>query len=107
MQEHFANCERYFISESKSKVMIFNEKRTDSRVDEFYLHDKPLEIVSEYTHIGMEHLASGKEMNSERIKMARRTCYSLMGAGMHGYNGINPEVIIKLWNTYIKIGDVA
>jgi hypothetical protein len=24
-----------------------------------------------------------------------------MGAGMHGYNGINPEIIMKVWNTYI------
>ena len=38
---------------------------------------------------------------SERIKLARRTSYALMGAGLHGYNGVNPKVGIKLWNMYV------
>ncbi|VDH99697.1 Hypothetical predicted protein [Mytilus galloprovincialis] len=25
-----------------------------------------------------------------------------MGAGMHGYNGVNPNIVIKLWNTYVR-----
>ena len=24
-----------------------------------------------------------------------------MGAGLHGYNGVNPKVVIKLWNMYV------
>jgi hypothetical protein len=25
-----------------------------------------------------------------------------MGAGMHGYNGIHPEINMKFWNTYVR-----
>jgi hypothetical protein len=37
----------------------------------------------------------------ERITRARRRVYALMGAGMHGLNGLNPSVSQKLWCIYI------
>jgi hypothetical protein len=42
----------------------------------------------------------GHDLIEKRIKLARRTTYALMGTGMHGYNGINPSVIIRMWNMY-------
>lgn len=52
LQEHFANKESYFISETKSKLMVFNEKKSDNR-EELYLHDKHIldltEILKERT----------------------------------------------------------
>jgi hypothetical protein len=62
------------------------------------LHDAPLEQVDSYTHIGIQRDSNKSTLVSERIKLARRTLYALMGAGLHGYNGVNPEVGIKLWN---------
>ena len=44
---------------------------------------------------------SGKVIE-KRIKLARRTTYALMGTGMHGYNGINPSVTIRMWNMYVR-----
>ena len=102
LQETFANKERYIISESKSKVMTFSGKRSIEKIDKFYLHDKQIEEVKSYTHIGIDRSLYDKDLIPERIKLARRTCYSLMGTGMHGYNGVNPIVIMKLWNTYAR-----
>ena len=40
-QEQYANNERYIISEAKSKVMIFNQKK--QHIDEnFTLHDRQI-----------------------------------------------------------------
>ena len=65
------------------------------------LHDAPLEQVDSYTHIGIQRDLNKSTLVSERIKLARRTSYALMGAGLHGYNGVNPKVGIKLWNMYV------
>jgi hypothetical protein len=97
VQEHFANCERYLISETKSRLMSINSKK-HSINETVMLHDAPLEQVDSYKHIGIQRDSNKSTLVSERIKLARRTLYALMGAGLHGYNGVNPEVGIKLWN---------
>ncbi|CAC5385374.1 unnamed protein product [Mytilus coruscus] len=102
LQETFANKDRYFIIETKSKIMTFNSRRNEKCIDEFYLHEKPVEHVVSYTHVGINRNSVEKCLVTERIKLARRTCYALMGAGMHGYNGVNPNIVIKLWNTYVR-----
>lgn len=55
VQEHFANCERYLISETKSKLMSVNSKK-HSINETVMLHDAPLEQVDSYmyTHIGIQ-----------------------------------------------------
>ena len=35
------------------------------------------------------------------IKIAHRTAYGLMGAGLHGINGVCPGVALKIVNTYV------
>ena len=50
-----------------------------------------------YTHIGIDRKLRGCDLIEKRIKLAR-----LMGTGMHGYNGINPSVIIRIWNMYVR-----
>ena len=39
---------------------------------------------------------------NERIKSANRALYSLMGAGLHGLNGVNPLTASHLINIYVK-----
>ena len=70
------------------------------------INDKKLGIVEHYTHIGIErspmaHLYLSLAID-EAIKAARKTAYSLMGAGFLGLNGIYPYVGLKLRNLYIK-----
>ena len=102
IQEDYANSERYFISETKSKVMTFNSvNKVDDGV-KLTLNNKPLENVDTYTHIGIQRYTGKSNIVAERIKLARRTSYALMGAGLHGYNGVNLEISLKLWNTYVR-----
>ena len=61
-----------------------------------------MENVKSYTHIGIERKPCSQDVVETRIKTDRRTSRALMGAGMHGYNGINPEIIMKIWNTYVR-----
>ena len=81
-QEQYANDERYIISEAKSKVMIFNQKK--QHIDEnFTLHDRQIAHTESYTHIGIDRKLRGRDLIEKRIKLARRTTYTLMGIGMH------------------------
>lgn len=49
----------------------------------------------------MERNKLNKADIASRISTARSTLYSLMGAGLHGINGINPLVSMKLWRIYV------
>ena len=37
----------------------------------------------------------------ENIKKARRTVYSVMGSGLHGRTGVDPETAIIIFRTYV------
>ena len=37
----------------------------------------------------------------ENIKKARRTVFSLMGSGLHGRTGVDPETAIIIFRTYV------
>ena len=41
------------------------------------------------------------ERVESRILLARKSTYALMGAGLHGYNGVSPCLSAKLLSTYI------
>ena len=60
-------------------------------------------VVDKATHIGI----TRSDTNSARttvdvnIRKDRRATYSLMGTGLHGENGLDPETSISLLKTYI------
>ena len=62
--------------------------------------------MQRYKHLGIIREYNSKLSNEilieERIKTARCTVYALMGAGLHGLNGVNPEVSISMWQTYVR-----
>jgi len=35
------------------------------------------------------------------LKTGRQTLYSLFGAGLHGRNGLNPQISKHIWSTYV------
>ena len=107
VQENYANQERYKLSEQQSKIMIFNGRKKnmqDSGDILYQINSKDLEIISSYTHIGAESLRNTEHgpVSDAAIATARKTLYSLMGAGLHGYNGVNPKVGIRMWKIYVK-----
>ncbi|VDI05822.1 Hypothetical predicted protein [Mytilus galloprovincialis] len=66
---------------------------------------KTLETVENYKHIGIDRdsreVEATRTIIGNRLKTARQTSYALMGSGLHGLNGLNPEVSCKLWSTYV------
>ena len=42
-----------------------------------------------------------KENIEDRLKIARRTVYALLGPGLHARKGMSPIVSAKLWQTYV------
>ena len=102
-QGDYAGEERYTVSDTKTKTMIHNP-RTKTETN-FSMNGKEIENVNSYKHLGLvrkSKLNDNTELITERIQLARRTAYALMGAGLHGLNGVNPEVSVTLWSLYIQ-----
>ena len=98
--------QRYTYSSTKSKVMIGNPNNLSRLQLELFpislLHETLEETVSE-VHLGIHRNPRNKASPTvlARIKTARRAAYAMMGAGLHGLNGLNPSVSMKLIETYI------
>ena len=62
-----------------------------------------LTVSSECTHLGT--LRSSDKVQSQliedRIKLARRTTYALMGMGLHGNDGVNPILSARMISTFV------
>ena len=71
----------------------------------FLMNAKVIENVDTYKHLGLIRNSKSNdnaELVTKRIQLARNTAYSLIGAGLHGLNGVNREISVTLWNLYIK-----
>jgi len=99
MAETNAKCERYTYNASKTKTVAIN----CSTAPILNLNDKPLGTSSKEVHVGIHRndTNSNADTVEARVKSARRTAYSLMGAGMHGLNGIGPEIAALQYATYV------
>ena len=101
-----ANNEHYTFGESKTKIIITNSRLAPTewtKLNAWTLNETPLEVVKDQVHLGLLRTSEPKHDSTvtDRIKCARRTRYSITGAGMHGLNGLNPVATLKIWNTYI------
>ncbi|CAG2234705.1 unnamed protein product [Mytilus edulis] len=69
------------------------------------MDDKPMPVVKTAKHIGIHKSEKNSVLLTveENIKKARRTLYSLMGSGLHGTNGLEPETILTLVKTYVLV----
>ena len=100
IQTSHANSKRYLISEQKSLILTFN----CTKEHKWYLNNKEMSVANKATHLGIERISTGnnrKELVQTRITTARRTVFALMGAGLHGLNGVNPKVTIHLIQIYV------
>jgi hypothetical protein len=99
-----ASRERYTFSETKTKSITIKPKKNHViDTQELYLNNNIIENKAEEVHIGIHRQANDTNTSTvcARITTARRTCYSLMGAGLHGLNGLCPKASKKIWAMYI------
>ena len=83
---------------SKSDVIIYNQPKKKSTVRE--IGSNTIESSRSTTHLGLIRDDSNKFDVQPKIQMARRTMYSLMGAGLHGRRGLNPLTSYKIWECF-------
>jgi hypothetical protein len=103
---NFANQERYLLQPSTPvSLESKNTKEVSERCFNFELGDELLGNVNSSQHLGITRtptVAENAEVNvSNNLAKARRTLYSLFGAGLHGENGLDPLTTIHLYRTYV------
>ncbi|XP_062592537.1 uncharacterized protein LOC134253978 [Saccostrea cucullata] len=89
------------INSSKSDVIIINAHK-NRPTQTWTLGDKEIEEVETTKHVGLIRSSNGKNDIQSRIQLGRRTMYALLGAGLHGKNGINPKVSYKIYTTFCR-----
>jgi hypothetical protein len=104
--EHDASCERYEFSVAKTKIMVMNACVPQTVWDDlnlWHLNERNLSASEQETHLGVERIPNGRAVKAveHNIQRARRAAYALMGAGMHGVNGLHIRLNLKLWNCYV------
>ena len=84
---------------SNDRVKINSKKTEIIRINDNKAKNKPLTLFKEticekiyLKHLGIERQKNNIPDIEKRISIARDTMYSLMGAGLHGINGINPLI---------------
>ena len=94
-----ASRERYSFNTTKTHPVTLNSKSPPI----LWLSDHQLEPSDAETHIGLTRTAvnNNQKAIANRIQKARRTSYSLMGAGLHGLNGTGPMVALLQYQTYV------
>lgn len=99
-----AERERFSFSKTKTRSMVVSKGAKNTHPEpSAKLQGTVIEKSSNETHLGITRTEDGTNgvTVSNRIKTARRTSYELMGAGLHGINGVGPEVSKHLWAIYI------
>ena len=90
----------YKIHPNKSTVTNMSSKTNCSQV--YKLGDDTLPEANTFTHLGLEWKSNRQVPDiTSKITLARRAAYALIGAGMHGGNGLSPAVSRKIINAYI------
>ena len=100
-----SKMERYILQPVKSVVLeILNRLRRCSREVNFTwdMNGVKMPKVDKTMHVGICRSANTDESAvAENVKKARRTMYSLMSAGLHGENGLDPETSLHLYQIYV------
>jgi hypothetical protein len=99
-------CDGYQLQPAKSVILPVKSKIKKIETNEGFWkidNNKIMPVVDKATHIGITRsdTNSARTTVDENIRKARRATYSLMGTGLHGKNGLDPETSISLLKTYI------
>ena len=96
--ENCTSRDRVKVNSKKTEILQINKKSKELKLDLFdeKIHEQPT-----LRHLGLERNKHNKPDINKRISIALATMYSLMGAGLHGINGIYPTLAWKLWKIYV------
>ena len=101
----YSKIERYILQPVKSVVIETLNKLRRSREksnNPWDLDGDNMPTVDKIMHVGICRSAYTDETAvAENVKKARRTLYSMMSAGLHGENGLDPETSLHLYQIYV------
>ena len=98
--------ERYLLQPVKSVIVAMLKHCKDqakfSEEINITMNGVRMPVVQEAMHMGILRSQYSQESAvTHNIEKARRTVYSLMSAGFHGDNGLDPDTSIHLFQTYV------
>ena len=98
LAEKDASQEWYKFNADKTKIVAVRTLQDTP----FMLYNKELGYSKDEPHLGISrNQQNNKDTIGKRIQKARRTTYSLLGAGLSGLKNVGPEVAIRGFNIYI------
>ncbi|VDI55987.1 Hypothetical predicted protein [Mytilus galloprovincialis] len=104
--ENYSKHEKYVLQPTKSVVLKNKGSNSSaSSLQDFSINEQAIIQPDSAVHLGIKHNANFKKTITshinENISKARRSMYSLMGAGLHGKNGLNPTTSLHIFHTYV------
>ena len=101
--ENYSKHENYKLQPAKSVVMSTGHQKGPNF--NFTLNEETMSQPETAVHLGITHNKNCRKTSQTQIQgnieKARRTLYSLMGAGLYGRNGLNPTTNIHIFNVYV------
>ncbi|VDI80532.1 Hypothetical predicted protein [Mytilus galloprovincialis] len=85
------------INPTKSEIMPLTKVQQQLNV---YLGDNKIDEKNEVKHLGLIRTIKNKVNIEDRLKVARRTIYAMLGPGLSARKGMSPIVSARLWQTY-------
>jgi hypothetical protein len=102
---HQMNQNRIKINGAKTEVLYYNHSGLQNSTPlQLEINDTKLSPSESAVHLGITHSPDPSVNTSRvsaRIASATKSVYALLGAGLHGRNGLNPVVCRKLWQCYV------
>ena len=95
----FANQEHYIIHPTKSGMLVYGNGSKPNY--DFTMFNKPIKIEQHCTHLGIFRDNKIKVNIEEKVGLARKIAYALMGAGLHAGNGVTKSLCAYMWSTYV------
>ena len=86
------------INPDKSELLVYGSSALNQAV---FLNNQQIQYKKEITHLGVNRNNKNKINTEERMQIARRTIYSLLGPNLHARKGLSPIVAHKMWITYV------
>lgn len=86
------------INPTKSELVPLTKIQNDYNVQ---LGTEKIGQRDDTKHLGIKRMKKRKVNTEERLQIARRTTYALLGPGLYSHKGMSPLVSAKLWKTYV------
>lgn len=86
------------INPTKSELVPLTKIQRNYNVQ---LGNDKISQTDDTKHLGIKRMKKSKVNTDERLQIARRTTYALLGPGLYAHKGMSPIVSAKLWRTYV------